>query len=94
MAFSSLFSPKDPQDKELYDYIHNIFGFYPKNIALYRVAFTHKSVSAETVGNYHVSNERMVSLSKLNQGLAQSNSGAQGRMPAIPLALPHAITSA
>jgi len=55
--FSS--SPKDPADKALYDYIHNIFGFYPKNIALYRVAFTHKSMAAETVGNYHVSNERM-----------------------------------
>ena len=59
MAFFSLFGPKDPQDKDLYEYIHNIFGFYPKNIALYRVAFTHKSMSAETVGNYHVSNERM-----------------------------------
>ena len=42
-------SPKDPADKALFDYIHNIFGFYPKNIALYRVAFTHKSVAAETV---------------------------------------------
>ena len=59
MAFPSLFTPKDPQDKALYEYIHNIFGFYPRNIALYRVAFTHKSVAAETVGNYHVSNERM-----------------------------------
>lgn len=59
MALSSLFAPKDPQDKVLYDYIHNILGFYPKNIALYRVAFTHKSMSNETVGNYHVSNERM-----------------------------------
>ena len=52
-------APKDPSDKELYQYIHNTFGFYPKNIALYRVAFTHKSVAAETVGHYHVSNERM-----------------------------------
>lgn len=52
-------SPKDPADKALYDYIHNIFGFYPKNITLYRVAFTHKSLAVETVGNYHVSNERM-----------------------------------
>ena len=59
MAFSSLFSPKDPEDKALYTYIHNLFGFYPKNIALYRVAFTHKSMSNETVGTYHVSNERM-----------------------------------
>ena len=55
--FSS--SPKDPADKALYDYIHNILGFYPKNIALYRVAFTHKSVASEMVGSYHVNNERM-----------------------------------
>ena len=59
MAFPSLFSPKDPQDRELYDYIHNIFGFYPKNIALFRIAFTHKSIVEEKVGNYHVNNERM-----------------------------------
>lgn len=59
MAFASIFSPKDPQDKELYNYIHNIFGFYPRNIALFRVAFTHKSVAGEKIGNYHVSNERM-----------------------------------
>ena len=52
-------APKDPSDKELFQYIHNTFGFYPKNLALYRVAFTHKSVAAETVGSYHVSNERM-----------------------------------
>ena len=52
-------APKDPSDKELFQYIHNTFGFYPKNLALYRVAFTHKSVAVETVGSYHVSNERM-----------------------------------
>ena len=59
MAFSSLFGPQNPEDKNLYEYIHNILGFYPKNIALYRVAFTHKSMAAETVGSYHVNNERM-----------------------------------
>ena len=59
MAFFSLFGPKDPQDKELYEYIHNIFGFYPKNIALFRVAFTHKSMAGEKIGNFHISNERM-----------------------------------
>ena len=52
-------APKDPQDKALFDYLHNIFGFYPKNLALYRVAFTHKSIMTECVGNYHISNERM-----------------------------------
>ena len=59
MAFFSLFGPKDPQDKELYEYIHSIFGFYPKNIALFRVAFTHKSMAGVKVGNFHISNERM-----------------------------------
>ena len=60
MALFSLFSsPKDLADKDLYEYIHNIFGFYPKNITLYRVAFTHKSMAVETIGHYHVSNERM-----------------------------------
>ena len=57
--FPQFLQPKDPQDRALYEYIHNIFGFYPKNINLYRVAFTHKSVASEKVGNYHVSNERM-----------------------------------
>ena len=57
--FPKLSQPKDPKDRALFEYIHNIFGFYPKNINLYRVAFTHKSVAAEKVGNYHVSNERM-----------------------------------
>ena len=59
MAIFGFSSPKDPADKALYEYIHNIFGFYPKNIALYRVAFTHKSMASETVGSYHVNNERM-----------------------------------
>lgn len=59
MSLPRLFAQLSPEDKRLSDYIHNIFGFYPKNIALYQVAFTHKSMAMETVGNYHVSNERM-----------------------------------
>ena len=59
MALFFFSSPKNPTDKALYEYIHNIFGFYPKNITLYRLAFTHKSMAAETIGNYHVSNERL-----------------------------------
>ena len=59
MALFSRPNSQDPYDKTLYRYIHNILGFYPKNISLYHVAFTHKSRAAETVGNYHVSNERM-----------------------------------
>ena len=59
MALSSFLSHLSPEEKRLSDYIRNIFGFRPKNISLYQLAFTHKSMAAETVGNYHISNERM-----------------------------------
>lgn len=55
----ALFQHLSHEDKALSDYIHNIFGFRPKNIALYRLAFTHKSKSDESVGDYHLSNERL-----------------------------------
>ena len=54
-----LFSHLSPDDKALSDYIQNILGFRPKNIALYRLAFTHKSKSEESVGDYHLNNERL-----------------------------------
>ena len=69
MPLFPLSKPKNPQDRALYEYIHNILGFYPKNINLYRVAFTHKSMSEEKVGNYHVSNERMEYLGDAVLGL-------------------------
>lgn len=53
----SLFSRA--KDKDLSAYIKNVFGFSPRNIALYELAFTHKSVSEETIGNYRLSNERL-----------------------------------
>ena len=59
MALSSLLIRHSPEDKALSDYIHNIFGFYPKNLALYQLAFTHKSKSESSVGNYRLSNERL-----------------------------------
>lgn len=59
MAFPNLFAQLSPEEKSLADYINNIFGFRPKNIALYKLAFTHKSRSEENVGNYHLSNERL-----------------------------------
>ncbi len=54
-----LFARHSPEEKALSDYIHNIFGFRPKNIALYQVAFTHKSRSEENIGKYHIHNERL-----------------------------------
>jgi len=59
MALFHLFSHLSPEEKHLSDYINSTFGFRPKNIALYQVAFTHKSKSEETIGDYHISNERM-----------------------------------
>ncbi len=55
----ALFTHLSLEEKSLSDYIHNIFGFRPKNIALYQLAFTHKSRSEENVGGYHLSNERL-----------------------------------
>lgn len=59
MAFSALLAHLSPEEKALSDYIHNILGFRPKNLALYRLAFTHKSKSEECIGNFHLSNERL-----------------------------------
>ncbi len=63
-------APKDPFEKELYQYIHNAFGFYPKNITLYHVALTHKSMAVGTVGHFHLSNERMEYLGDVVLSLA------------------------
>lgn len=47
------------KDKALSEFIKNDFGYYPRNITLYQLAFTHKSVSENTVGNFKLSNERL-----------------------------------
>ena len=46
-------------EKHLYQTIKNIFGFYPKNIFLYKLAFIHKSVGTETSGGSKINNERL-----------------------------------
>ncbi|MDO5343003.1 MAG: ribonuclease III [Bacteroidia bacterium] len=46
-------------ERDLAGFIHNIFGFYPRNISLYKLAFTHKSMSAKLSGKITVSNERL-----------------------------------
>lgn len=53
--FSVLFS----SDKYLYIAIKNIFGFYPGNISLYKLAFRHKSVAIEFSNGTRISNERL-----------------------------------
>ena len=44
--------------KQLYHAIKNIFGFYPGNIFLYKLAFKHKS-AAEKQNGLYISNERL-----------------------------------
>jgi ribonuclease III len=46
-------------DKALYVKIKNIFGFYPGNIFLYKLAFRHRSVAREESNGTRVSNERL-----------------------------------
>jgi ribonuclease III len=46
-------------DKALYHSINNIFGFYPSNIFLYKLALLHKSVGSETVQGVRINNERL-----------------------------------
>jgi ribonuclease III len=47
------------QDRQLYHFINNIFGFYPRNIFLYKLAFLHRSAGFEIVQGIKVNNERL-----------------------------------
>ena len=58
MSLFTLLRYNNESDRALARSIHNIFGFYPKNIELYKLAFTHKSVSSKSSG-YTISNERL-----------------------------------
>lgn len=46
-------------EKHLYHAIKNIFGFYPGNIFLYKLAFLHRSVGTETSAGSKLNNERL-----------------------------------
>jgi ribonuclease-3 len=46
-------------EKHFYEAIKNIFGFYPENIFLYKLAFRHKSQSEVLLNGVRVSNERL-----------------------------------
>ena len=58
MSLLTFFRYRNKSDRTLATSIHNIFGFYPKNIELYKLAFTHKSMSIKATG-YNISNERL-----------------------------------
>jgi ribonuclease-3 len=54
----SVLTPLSKQDKELKQKLKNILGFYPRNIALYKQAFRHRSSSKE-ITEHLQSNERL-----------------------------------
>ncbi|MEI6346314.1 MAG: ribonuclease III [Bacteroidota bacterium] len=47
------------KDKELYRYLKNIFGITPRNIFLYKLAFTHKSGNYQSQSGQKINNERL-----------------------------------
>ena len=55
----SLFRYHNKAEKDLARYINNVFGFYPHNISLYQLAFTHKSVSTRKLNGIIINNERL-----------------------------------
>jgi ribonuclease-3 len=55
LPFRLLFSG----DKEFIRSLRNILGFYPRNISIYRLAFSHRSASPTTVNGMQMSNERL-----------------------------------
>lgn len=59
MALRDFFAHCRRKNKGLPEFIHNDFGFYPRNITLYELAFTHKSASETSIGSYKLSNERL-----------------------------------
>ena len=46
-------------DKKLYFRLRNIFGFYPRNISLYKLAFRHRSLAKRQHNGNKISNERL-----------------------------------
>jgi len=47
------------EDKQLFVALKNIFGYYPGNIFLYKLAFRHKSQAIELTNGSRISNERL-----------------------------------
>lgn len=47
------------KDKKLNDFIKNVFGYYPGNIMLYKLALCHKSASTDEIKGLRVNNERL-----------------------------------
>lgn len=53
--YQSWFSP----DRQFFNAMRNMLGFTPKNLALYKLAFSHRSESSTTLNGLQLSNERL-----------------------------------
>lgn len=54
-----LFFRKDKEGNNIKNVIRNVFGFNPGNIVLYKVAFSHKSMSIDAENGKKINNERL-----------------------------------
>lgn len=54
-----LYFTADAQEKAFIRSLHGLLGFYPGNMALYKLAFSHRSLALESPGGNRLSNERL-----------------------------------
>lgn len=54
-----LFFLADVQEKHFIRSLHSMLGFFPGNLSLYKLAFSHRSLALETAGGNRLSNERL-----------------------------------
>lgn len=47
------------KDKKLTNFIKNVFGYYPENILVYKLALCHRSAATEIIKGVKISNERL-----------------------------------
>jgi ribonuclease-3 len=55
LPYRLLFSP----DKELLHSLRNVLGFYPGNLSVYKLAFSHKSATQAEINGQPMTNERL-----------------------------------
>ena len=56
---SSYFQIYFSKDKKLFHSLKNLLGFYPRNLAVYKLAFSHRSNAGEHPSGLKLSNERL-----------------------------------
>lgn len=59
MALRGFIRAQFSSNQDLYRSIKNIFGFYPGNIFLYRLALRHKSATRKKINGLKINNERL-----------------------------------